>query len=416
MGKTEEKMMQQEQSYSIRIGADMPMRVCWTEDYGAWREEGERNARAVAEMLRKRRRTVYLIGADGGAEVEVLRCEPVAQRIAYRLVVERQGVRSGSGGVVVDERAEVYDGGVGRWRGVSEMAGKPEEPLCLVSRRCLSDMYELELAGRAEVCVVGQMMAPFGKLEATELPQEMLRRAAKYTAAPFWLRPTQTGPATRRRKEGGSYMLIGIIPLCDHRKAHACSRNMSLYRVWEWAVRGILRCWHPTEAYYLYPTECGIASQGALAFCVQGLRRGYNPIYFSARLNSLVSQVKELRLAPALHLYTTNAEGSEWRYNCKEFTAEPVQPCRENPLHLLETLPKRPLFTEPRPISCRSHVELQAARQPGLHFGPSVYARIFSPTEDRERLRKRCIAEFHQRSRRNAKMYDQRKKGLKDKK
>lgn len=373
-----------EENHIIHLGADVPVAARWEWHHGAWYNEGDISPKRIEELLQEKKE-VYVISPTDGRKVRVQRCKPVQHRVAWRVMVELQCARGNevAGGVIVDEHAEIYDHIAKRWVTVPEIArgeGAFSDNVRLAARRSLSDMYELEAEERVEVSAAGQMRLPFGKLAVTDIMTEGMRRAFD-TYGHFTLRSGQTCPATPlHTPQMNNCSLIGVIPLRAHDSRENQKLNMGLYLLLRDIIYESYRRTHTTEA-YLLPADREWAPHGALAFRLW-IEIFHRPIYFSCKLHTLIMNLKEVDLSPALHLITADESGENFCQQSKIFAPSAVEPDKEEILSLFKR-PLRALFTEAIQYDDAKYMKMTrvAVVKPTRYATPRKYKRIFTPDE-----------------------------------
>ena len=378
------KIYMREEAYIIHLGAEVPVSVRWEWDHGAWYDEGKMSPRRIEELMQKKKE-VYVVSPTDGQKVRVRWCKPVLRRGAWRVMVEMQCARGNevTGGVIVDEHAVIYDHITERLVSAPEIArgeGAFTDGVRLAARRCLSDMYVLELEERATVRVEGQMRMPLGKLAVSELPEEMRRAFNSYRL--FTLQTSQTCPATPlHAPREHKCSLIGVMPLRAHESREDQKFNMSLYFSLRENVYERFRSKFATEA-YLLPANKEWAPHGALAFRIWIRGEFHRPRYFVCSTHKLTLRLKEADFTPALYLMTVDkSEKRMWQQSV--YFDPSAARLRDEDIWSLFKRPLRAIFTEAihyGDIERMSMLRL-AAEKPISHATPQKYRRVFTPDE-----------------------------------
>lgn len=362
----------------------MPVAARWEWDHGAWYNEGKVSARRIEELV-KEKREVYVVSPTDGQKVRVRRCKPVPRRVAWRVMAEMQCARGDevAGGVIVDELARIYDQIAERWVSAPEIArgeGAFSDGVRLAARRCLEDMYVLELEERAMLYAEGQMRMPFGKLAASELPEEMRRAFAAHRV--ITLQATQACPATPLpAPRECKCSLIGVMPLRAHESREDQMLNMSLYFALRENVYKLFRSKFATEA-YLLPANEEWAPHGALAYRVWIRGEFHKPRYFICCSYGLTKRLKEADFTPALYLMTVDKSEKRLWQQSVYFDPSAARP-RDEDIWSLFQRPVRAIFTEAIHYGEieRTHMLERAIEKPASRFTPHKYRRVFTPDE-----------------------------------
>ena len=377
-----------EEAYIIHLGAEVPVSVRWEWDHGAWYDVGKMSPRRIEELMQEKKE-VYVVTPTDGQKVRVRRCKPVPHRVAWRVMVEMQCARGNEveGGVIVDEHAGIYDHIAERWVAAPEIArgeGAFTDGVRLVARRCLGDMYALELEERATLRAEGQMRMPFGKLAVSELPEEMRRAFAAHRT--FSLQATQTCPVTPlHAPRECKCSLIGVMPLRAHESREDQKFNMSLYFSLRGKAYANYRGTHATDA-YLLPADREWAPHGALAFRIW-IGAFHRPRYLAGKLHSLTLRLKEADFTPALYLMTVDeSEKRMWQQSV--YFDPSAARVRDEDIWSLFKRPLRAIFTEAIHYGDMERMSMLklAIEKPTSHATPQKYRRVFTPDEIAARI------------------------------
>ena len=367
-------------AYCLRVGAEMPVAVMWTWNHGSWSESGALTPPEILEHMGNGK-LVYVRLNERTPATLILSCRALTRRSAYCVVAEsaRAGVKLQRSGIITDENTAIYNLSAGEWVSASTLAQGGFYPYLgtrLSAYRCESELYELQLAACTDVYLPGQLKLPYSKLIALDhlAPQDFDKLDA-FDLIP--LRPMITTPITPLPTMKTHYNLIGLVPLNAPEHPAARAKNMKLYHVLHWIVKNDLRTCYAAKVYYLAPGS-SVAPHGALVFL--GREQEKDGIGTAEQLDALRRRLMEEELTPAVYLFS-HRQGEVTQKDGLPITA-PCQPCSENPLELLDTLPTRELYTYHTPWFARPHLD-KLAQVPYEHlsFSLSEYEGIFSPGE-----------------------------------
>ena len=364
-------------AYCLRVGAEMPVAVLWTWNHDSWSECGSLTPPDIVSLMNQGK-AVYTQLDKHSPATRILRCTPLTEREAYRIVARTNlsGALPPSGGIITDGHSAVYDKEADRWLMVSELAeGNPMPYLGihLTAHPCESELYELELAAAADVYLPGRLQISCSKFALIELPPETF--CARNTFDRLPLCPTLTRKLTTIPTMNTDFDLIGLVPLNDSVNPTSRAKNMKIYHVLHWAVKNNYRSRYAAQAFYLSPGS-SIAPHGALIF----LGREERSLDGSSaeQLDSLKNMLMKETLTPAVYLFNHK----QGEFLLKECVPATCQTCAENPLELLDTLPTRELCTRHTPWFARQRLEeLSKTPYEHLSFALSEYEGIFSPGE-----------------------------------
>ena len=366
-------------AYCLRVGAEMPVAVMWTWNHGSWSESGALTPSDIIDLMNQGKEVYARLDPHSPA-TRILRCTPLTEREAYRIVAKTNlsGALPPSGGILTDGYSAVYDKEADRWLMVSELAaGKPMPYLgvYLTAQPCESELYELELAAATDVYLPGRLKPTHSKFAAISLPPETFRALNTFDRLP--LRPTLTRKLTSIPTMNTDYDLIGLVPLNDPTNPTSRAKNMKLYHVLHWVKKNDLSSTYASSFYYISPVS-DIAPHGAIIFL--GRAESNGELSTAELPDKLKSRLAAEELAPAVYLFN-HKQGEVQQREGLPITA-PCLPCTENPLELLDTLPTRELYTYHTPWFARPHLdELAQVPYEHLSFSLSEYKGIFSPGE-----------------------------------
>ena len=367
-------------SYCLRVGAEMPVAVMWTWNHGSWSESG---TLTPPEILKKMGdgKLVYVRLNERTPATLILSCKALARRSAYRIVAEpaHAGVHNPVGGIITDENTGIYNYSTGEWTCPQIMARGAAIPYFgtrLAAYRCKSELYELQLADCADAYLPGQLRLPYSKLIALDhLPPQDFDKLDTFDLLP--LRPLITRPLPSFPTMKKSYDLLGLIPLNDSANPASRAKNMKLYHVLHWVKKNDMSSTY-TSCFYYIPPVSGIAPHGAIIFLGREDTTGAPST--TEQLDKLKRRLMEEELTPAIYLFR-HYQGEVTQKESIPITA-PCQPCAENSLELLDTLPTRQLYTYHTPWFARERLnELADVSYKNLSFSLNEYEDIFSPGE-----------------------------------
>ena len=369
----------------------MPVPVRWEVCNRTWYFESERTPRELERMIHTEKDEVYVVHPADGGKVRVRRCKPVPRRIAWRVMVEMQCARGNevAGGVIVGEHAEIYDHIADRWVSMPEIARGEcafTDGVRLAARRCMCDMYELELDESVPMKIEGQMRMPLGKLAVSELPEEMRRAFDSYRL--FTLQATQTCPATPLPKGCPSKSsLIGVMPLRAHDSREERMLNMRLYWLLRYKVYIGLRGFYAAEA-YLLPAEKVWAPYGALAICMKLFEPEHPRDFAKHDLRPMIRQMKEEKLTRALYLISMD-ENEDNIQQCTYYIDSSAARIKGKDLLSLYKRRLRAIFTEPLDYTGSTHDNMlkDAIDKSRSIVKVKKYRHIFTPNKINAALR-----------------------------
>ena len=367
-------------AYCLRVGAEMRVAAMWTWNHGSWSESGALTPPEISERMGDGK-LVYVQLNEHTPATLILSCKAITRRSAYRIVAEsvRAGVRSPGGGIITDEYSGIYDHSTGEWINSQQMARGATISYFgtrLTAYRCESELYELELADCADVYLPGQLQLPYSKLAAIDyLSLRDFAEIDTFDLLP--LRPMITNTITSLPTMKPQYNLIGLIPLNDPANPTSRAKNMKLYHVLNWVKKNDLSSTYASCFYYISLVS-DVAPHGAIIFLGQAESNG--DLSTAEQLDKLKSRLAAEELTPAVYLFNHKQGEVQQREGITITT--PCQPCSENPLELLDTLPTRQLYTYHTPWFAREHLnELADASYENLSFSLHEYEGIFSPGE-----------------------------------
>ena len=366
-------------AYCLRVGAEMPVAVKWTWNYGSWSESGVMTPSDIIDLMNQGKEVYAQLDPHSPA-TRILRCTPLTEREAYRIIAKKNspGALLPSGGIITDGHSAVYDKAADKWLTVSELAAGYPLPYLgvhLTAQPCESELYELELAAATDVYLPGQLKPTHSKFAVLELPLETFRALKTFDLLP--LRPTLTRKLTSIPTMNIDFDLIGLVPLNDSENPTSRAKNMKLYHVLHWVKKNDLSSTYASSFYYISPVS-DIAPHGAIIFL--GRAESNGDLSTAEQLDKLKSRLMAEELAPAVYLFN-HKQGEVQQREGITITA-PCRPCSVNPLELLDTLPTRELYTYHTPWFARDHLDkLTQVAYEHLSFSLSEYKGIFSPGE-----------------------------------
>ena len=365
-------------AYCLRVGAEMPVAVMWTWNYGSWSKCGTLTPPEISEHMGNGK-LVYVRLNERTPATLILSCKVLTRRSVYRVVAEstRPGVKRQQGGIITDENSAIYNHSTGEWvsaRALAQQGGIPYFGTRLSAYRCESELYELQLADCTDVYLPGQLKLPYSKLIALDhLPPQGVDKLDTFDLLP--LRPMITTPITPLPTMTPHYNLIGLVPLNDSANPISRAKNMKLYHVLHWVKKNDMSSTYASCFYYISPVS-DIAPHGAIIFLGREEKNG--KLSTAEQLDKLKRRLEAEELAPAVYLF--NLKKGEVQPREGITITAPCQPCSVNPLELLDTLPTRQLYTYHTPWFARPHLdELAQAPYMNLSFSLSEYKGIFSP-------------------------------------
>ena len=352
----------------------------WTWNYGSWSKCGTLTPPEISEHMGNGK-LVYVRLNERTPATLILSCKVLTRRSAYRVVAEstRPGVKRQQGGIITDENSAIYNHSTGEWVSASTLARRGAVPYFgtrLSAYRCESELYELQLADCKDVYLPGQLELPYSRLIALDhLPPQDFDKLDAFDLIP--LRPMITNTITSLPTMKTQYNLIGLIPLNDPENPTSRAKNMKLYHVMHWVEKNDFKSRYASMSYYLAPGS-SVAPHGALVFL--GREQEKDGIGTAEQLESLRLRLMEEELTPAVYLFS-HKQGEVQQREGITITA-PCQPCSENPLELLDSLPTRLLYTYHTPWFARDHLnKLADSSYKNLSFSLNEYEGIFSPGE-----------------------------------